>query len=299
MNISVIRLFALFAASAATTAFAVPGENWTIATTSEVAGMPGGMPAMSINVCLQKGGEKDPKMLTQQNDECVLSDVKSTKSKTTWKMVCNKDGNEMTGVGEVSYKSSSFEGKTRITGASDGKPVDMTAIFKGKKIGTPCDTSTPPTVLNGMENMNEMMGMVKSQMASAMDEQCEVSNFRATELISPRFFGEKAACAGKEKYACKVISKEIVKNPKTYIKLAKHDDTSDVSIANICKINMEEVTKKVCATVDGNNYRDLIDYCPNEANAFEPERSKPEKSGSATTGGLIDNASKLKGLFGF
>src|SRR5665647_1421399 len=130
MKTAIATFFALFAASATTTAYAVPGENWTIATTSEVAGMPGGMPAMAINVCLQKGGEKDPKMLTQQNDGCVLSDVKTTKSKTTWKMVCNKDGNEMTGVGEVSYKSSSFEGKTRITGTSEGKPVDMTAIYK-------------------------------------------------------------------------------------------------------------------------------------------------------------------------
>lgn len=299
MKHNIVALFALLAALFASPVYAVPGENWTIATTSEVAGTLGGMPAMSINVCLQKGGEKDPAMLTQQDTDCVVSDVKSTKNKTTWKMVCNKDGNKMTGVGEVSYKSSSFEGKTRITGTSEGKPIDMTAIFKGKKIGTPCDTSTPPAALNGMEGLSEMMGMAKSQMESAMSEQCEVSNFRAVELISPKFFGPKAACAGKEKFACKVIKKEVARDVAAYVKLAKHDDTSELSIADSCEINMADVTKKICVKVDGSNYMELADYCPAEAREFQTERSKQQQPGSGSGGGVIDNALKLKGLFGF
>lgn len=300
MKIAIISLSAVLVAHFVTPVYALPGESWEIVTSGEMPGMPGSMPGITTTVCLQKGAEKDPKMLSQQNDGCVISDIKSTKNKTTWKMICNKDGNEMTGVGEVNHKAGSFDGKTIISGTSDGKPVDMTATFKGRKLGTVCDTSAPVVMSNGLENLNDLMGMAKAQMASAMDEQCEVSNFHAVDLISPRYFGQNAACAGKEKFACKIIAREVARDTKVYVKLAKHDDTSDLSIATVCGIKMEDLTKKVCATVDESNYKDLADYCPTEAKAFQSEQRRPEKSGSGATGsGLLDNAIKLKGLFGF
>lgn len=307
MKRAIICFLAVLAGHSVTTVYAASGENWEIATRTEVAGIPNAIPEMTMTVCLQKGAEKDPKMLVQQNDNCEISDVKTSKSKTTWKMRCNKDGDEMTGTGEVKHKVDSFDGITKLSGTSDGKNVNMTATFKGKKSGTPCDTSTPPVnTSKGMEDINEIMGMAKSQMASAMSEQCEVSNFHATELISSKFFGPKAACAGKEKYACKVINKEVARNSAAYVKLAKFDDTSELSIAATCGIDMAALTKKICTTVDDSNFKELADYCPAEAKAFQSERSRPEKSVSGTSTGdgssfssTIDNAKKLKGLFGF
>ncbi|MDD2367448.1 MAG: DUF3617 family protein [Desulfuromonadaceae bacterium] len=305
MNLIIVSLLAVLAGCFVTEVSAAPGETWEIVTKTESQDSPGTLPEISMNVCLQKGSENDPKMLSNQNENCEVSDVKSTKSKVTWKISCDRDGDKMTGSGEVTHKVGSFTGISKLSGTSDGEPVNFTSRFSGKKLGTPCDTeSIAINASKSMDNLNEMMGMAKAQMASAINEQCEVSNYSATELISSKFFGTSAACPGKEKFACKVIKKEVVKDIAAYIKLAKHDDTSDISIAEICDIKMDELTKKVCAKVDANNFRELLDYCPSEAKAFEEEQSKPEKSGSSSgsgsgASGLIDNAIKLKGLFGF
>lgn len=309
MKKNIICLLVISAGYCATSVYAASatsGEIWEIVTKTDVAGMPNAMPEMTSSVCLQKGAEKDPKMLVQQDSTCEITDVKSSKGKTSWKMKCNRDGDEMAGSGEVKYKVGGFDGITKLSGKSNGEVINLTATFKGKKTGTACDPSAPVNTSKGMEDLNEMMGMAKSQMASAMNEQCEVANFHATDLISSKFFGPNAACAGKEKFACKVINKEVVRDVAAYVKLAKHDDTSELSIAGVCGINMSAVTGKICATVDESNYRELADYCPAEAKEFQSARSKSGTPGSSSSSGdgnafstTIDNARKLKGLFGF
>jgi hypothetical protein len=206
----------------------------------------------------------------------------------------------MAGSGEVTQKTDSFKGVTRLSGKSDGTDINMTANYQGKRIGTVCDTSAQPAVaIKGMENMNEMMGMASKQMASAMAEQCEVSNYKPVELISGRFFGTASACPGKEKFACKIISKNVSKNAAVYVKLARHDDTSDVSIAKACAIDMAAATTAICNTVDSGNYQELSEFCPAEAKAFEPERTGTTGTTSdSAVNSVIDGAKKLKGLFG-
>lgn len=300
------RLLLCCAASlcfASSAAYAAPGVSWEITSQTEMPGMPEGMGETTVTVCMAKGAEKDPKQLIKQAGDCKVTELKTVGAKTTWKMSCDNDGEVMTGKGEVTHKSSSFQGVTKLTGTADGQPINITAKYQGKKLGTPCDTSdAPATSAKGMENMNEMMGMANKHMASAMAEQCEVSKYRPADLISNLFFGPKAACVDNQKFACKVISKNVAKKTDVYLKLAKHDDTSDVSIAKACAIDMEATTKAICALVDGNNYKDLAEYCPNEAKAFEvekaPAKSSGESSGS-TTNTVIDGAKKLKGLFGW
>jgi hypothetical protein len=299
-----ILFLTVSACLAASILYAASGERWEVITKTDMPGMPAGMGETTISVCMQKGAEKDPKQLMKQAGDCEVSELKTVGSKTTWKMRCDKDGNIMTGKGEVVYKTGSFQGVTTLSGMSEGEAVNMTAQYQGKRIGSPCDTSEAPAVaVKGMENLNEMMGMASKQMSSAMAEQCEVSNYRDIELISNRFFGPAAACPGKEKFACKVINKSVSKNAAVYVKLAKHDDTSDISIAKACGINMEATTKSICKIVDGNNYQDLAEYCPSEAKTFEVERTQPAGSNSGTSdsssSSVIDGAKKLKGLFGF
>ncbi|MDD5057334.1 MAG: DUF3617 family protein [Sideroxydans sp.] len=290
-------------------AYAASGEQWEVTTKTEMPGMPAGMGDTTMTVCLVKGAEKDPRQMMQQDSDCKVTDMKTAGNKTTWKMRCDKNGEVMTGTGEVTHKSSSYQGVTKLSGKSDSQTINMTASFSGKRIGTACDSSAAPVAtVKGMENMNDMMGMAKSQMASAMAEQCEVSNYQAAELISSRFFGDNAACPGKEKFACKVISKDVKRNTEVYVKLAKHDDTSDVAIAKTCGIDMAAATKAICAKVDGSNYEELADYCPSEAKAFEAQRSYSSTPRSADVitdnpvGNTIDNVQKLKslkGMFGF
>ncbi len=287
-------------------AYAANGEQWEVTTKTEMPGMPAGMGDSTMTLCLAKGAEKDPRQMMQQDDDCKVTNLKTSGNKTTWKMRCDKNGDVMTGSGEVTHKSNSYRGVTKMSGKSDGEVINMTARFSGKRIGTACDSSAAPVAtIKGMENINDMMGMAKSQMASEMAEQCEVSNYETTELISNRFFGANAACPGKEKFACKMIAKDMKKNTGVYTKLAKHDDTSDVSIAKVCGIDMAAATKAVCTKVDSGNYQELEDYCPAEAQAFESGRSftSSARSAGAVTdnpvGNALDNAKKLKGMFGF
>jgi hypothetical protein len=154
----------------------------------------------------------------------------------------------------------------------------------------------------GLEALNDIMGMAKSQMQSAMAEQCEVSNHSAYDLISNMFFGPSAACAANQKHACKVISKEVVKKPEVFVKLAKHDETSDVNIAAACGINLKESAKSICTKVDSGNYEDLADYCPEEVKPFQKKgrnTSLPAEKEDSGSGSILDGAMKLKGLLGF
>lgn len=304
MNQNLIMCLAVSTCLSASAACASPGESWEVITKTDMAGMPAGMGETTATICIQKGAEKDPKQLMKQAGDCQVTDVKTSGTRTTWKMRCDRDGDIMTGKGEVVHKTNSYKGVTTLTGTSDGTAVNMTANYQGKRIGTPCDTSDAPAVaVKGMENLNEMMGMASKQMASSMAEQCEVSNYRPVELVSNRFFGPAAACPGKEKFACKVISRIVAKNADVYVKLARHDDTSDVSISKACAIDMEATTRSICKMVDSSNYRELIEYCPAEAKAFEAERNHAPGSNSENTGNpansVLDGAIKLKGLFGF
>lgn len=311
MNKHLITWIVVSASLSISTAYAASGENWEVTTKTDMPGMPMAMGDTNITVCLPKGAEKDPKQLVKQ-DGCEITDLKTSGNKTTWKMSCDRDGEVMTGSGEVTHKTDSYQGVTKLSGKSDGHPVNMTANYQGKRIGTPCDTSAAPVVaVRGMENMNEMMGMANKQMASAMAEQCEVSNYDAIQLISNKFFGSTAACPGKEKFACKIISKDVSRKAEVYAKLAKHDDTSDVSIAKACGIDMASATKAICKTVDSGNHEELADYCPAEAKAFADAgrsyTSTPRAADTVnsvdsaidTTSSTLNTAKKLKGLFGF
>ena len=280
--------------------YGASGETWEVTTKAADAGRSGFVPETVMTVCLPPGGAKDPQQLLQQESDCELADIKTSGKKTTWKMRCGSGDDEMAGTGEVTNSTNSYQGVTKLVGRSGGEPVTMKMTYQGKRVGAVCDTTAPP-VVKGMEGFGELMGLAKSQMTAAVAEQCEVANYQAVDLVSPRFFGANAACPGKEKFACKVIVKAVVKDPITYEKLAKFEDTSDLGIAKTCNIDMSAAAKAICAKVNGDNYQDFADYCPEEVKAYSVERGKGATAspGDAPVSTIIDNAVKLKGLFGF
>lgn len=298
--IFVMSILGLFPASLT---FAETGEKWEIVTKSEMPGM--AMPAVTMNVCIKKGAEKDPANLMQRDNNCKVTDVKTSGGKTSWKMKCDNNGEVMTGSGEVKHKSDSFQGVSRMAGKANGADVDMTANYQGRRLGVACDTNDPPEVAKISGDLGDMMGMVKAQMQSAMAEQCEVSNYTPGDLISTRFFGPSAVCAASQKHACKVIAKEATREPDVYIKLVKRDETSDVSIATLCKLDMNATTKAICLKVNRSNFTELADYCPAEAKAFSSgtaasdSTSLPGEKQEDSSDSVVEGAKKLKGLFGF
>lgn len=290
-------------------AHAEPGETWEVTSKAEVAGMPGMMPASTMTVCQAKASGPDPQRM-QEDKNCKISDVKNSGSKVTWKVRCKGDGQDLTGSGEITSSKSSYQGTMQMSGTSDGEKMSMKVNYSGKRIGQACDTSTPVgSSAKGMEEMNEMMGMAKAQMEADMAEQCEVSRYEATGLMSSMFFGPNAMCAKNQKYACKVIGKDVMKKPEVYIAMTKHDDTSDTSIAKACKIDMKAATSAICKKVDESNYEDLEEACPTEAAKFVAAAAAGRSYSSmprseeavtdSTVGNVIDGAKKLKGLFGF
>lgn len=305
MNKHLIAVITITCSLSANPAYAVLGETWELTTKTEVAGMAAPLEDTTITVCMQKGAEKNTSHMVIEQDGCKNTDIKTSGNRITWKLSCDRDGEVLTGSGEVTYTSNSYQGSFKQSGKSHGRLMNTTYSYNGKRIGAACDPDRVQAApANGMGNMNEMMGLANKQMASAMAEQCEVSNYSAVELISNRFFGPQAACSGKEKFACQVISKDVARKAKVYIKLAKHDDTSEVAIAQICRIDMPAATQAICKTVDANNYQELADYCPTEAKAFDhasrsdtgtPSANSPVDSSKS----VIDTAKKLKGLFGY
>ena len=291
-------------------ALAAAGETWEVTSKTEMAGMPYAMPETIITVCQPKGGAPDPQQMMQDEGNCKVSDVKTSGNKVTWKVRCDGDGQKMSGGGEITHSMSSYQGTMHMSGTADGEKVDMKASYRGKRLGEACDTSAPPVVGGkSMEDMNEMMGMAKAQMAAGMAEQCEVGRYEAEQLMTNQFFGPNAMCAKNQKYACKVIGKDVMKKPEVYLALVKHDDTSDISIAAACKIDMKAAAKATCKKVDGNNYEDFEDACPAEYAKFSAMAasgrsytSTPRSADAVTdnpVGNAIDGAKKLKGLFGF
>ena len=288
----------------AATVYGASGETWEVTTKTADAVGSGFIPETVVTLCLPPGGAKDPQLLLRQENDCEMTDIKTAGKKTTWKVRCGSGDNEMTGTGDVTYSTNSYQGMTKLAGRSGGEPVHMKMTYQGKRVGAVCDTTAPP-VVKGMEGLGEIMGMAKTQMAAAVAEQCEVANYQAVDLISPRFFGANAACPDKEKFACKVIVKAVVKDPAAYGKLAKFEDTSDLGIAKACNIDMSATAKAICGKVNGNNYHDYTDYCPEEVKAYTVEQARPAgqaataRPGDAPVSNIIDNAIKLKGLFGF
>ncbi|MDD2929290.1 MAG: DUF3617 family protein [Sideroxydans sp.] len=291
-------------------AHAAAGETWEVTSKTEMAGMPYAMPETTMTVCQPKGGAPDPQQMMQDDSNCKVTNVKHSGSKTTWKVRCDGNGQKMSGGGEITHSKNSYQGSMQMSGTADGEKVDMNASYHGKRIGQTCDTSAPVVVSGkGMENMNDMMGMAKAQMAAGMAEQCEVGRYEAEQLMTNTFFGPDAMCAKNQKYACKVINKEVMKKTEVYLALVKHDDTSDISIAQACKIDMKAATKAICKKVDDSNYQELEEACPTEsakvAATMESGRSYTSTSRSSSmitdnpVGDAIDGAKKLKGLFGF
>lgn len=123
------------------TASAANGELWEITTKTEMPGVPFAMPANTMQVCMDKGDVSDPRKSTQPDKDCKITDIKKSGNKTTWKMRCDRNGEVMTGTGEITVTSGGYQGVSHVQGKSSGQDIDMTSRFSGKNLGKSCDTS--------------------------------------------------------------------------------------------------------------------------------------------------------------
>ncbi|OIP98620.1 MAG: hypothetical protein AUK35_10305 [Zetaproteobacteria bacterium CG2_30_46_52] len=288
-------------------ASAAVGETWHMTNEVVVNGMKFQVGGAGESMCLEKDAAQQLSQMMSQDGDCEVSDIKTSGDKTTWKMACDTDGENMQGNGEVVRTKSSLKGFTQLSGQSQGEPYTSRASFAGTRVGQACDTDaerfeTPPSMAGSMDTLNSMMGMAQAQMQSGLQEQCQVSNYETKALISMRFFGKQGQCVSQQKYACKVISKDAFRDTESYIALAKYDDTSDIAISQVCGIDFTAATASICEKVDGDNYESLLDYCPKQAATFVRVAEQEKQTDSLTNNPItntIDGVKKLKGMFNF
>lgn len=311
-------LVALLTGAFSADIYAAQGEYWEVTTRVEMAGMPFAMPATTNKVCIARGSEKDPRQAAP-NKECEMTDIRTSGNKTSWKVRCNHDGDVMTGTGENTGNADSYEGRMSMTGKSQGRNIDMTQTYRGKRIGGSCDTE---------EQINKIKG-----------EMCDTTKFGTRDWISRAdFFLNNPTCPGKKEPLCDAVRKDAPRDADVYEYLIITEKNNGNLIARTCGLSMESTTRTLCKTINAKNYRKLTPYCPTEVNAYreaerkrvcegrdytsreglsrclnakdgddnadEETRSKGEsdksKSGSDNPArSLIDGAKKLKGFFGF
>jgi Protein of unknown function (DUF3617) len=265
-----IACFILAASAFSAAASAAPGEYWEITTKMEMPGMPFQMPASTHKVCIGKGNEKDPRQSSKDKD-CEVIDSKISGNKTSWKMRCNRNGEVMTGSGEQTTTADSYQGTIHLSGKSEGRDMNMTQTYSGKRVGGSCDTE-------------ELAKQANKQIAQT----CDLSGHNNEELINMAdlYLTKGATCADKRDAMCSAIRKDAGSNAETYAALAGREKTSlpgSVSVSKSCGINMAAATKSICKTIGGKNYRLLSPYCPAEAKAYRVAMRKKDCEGRSFT----------------
>jgi|GEM_PF-429384 len=256
----------------ATSVAAEPGQYWEITTRTEMPNMPMAMPAQTNKVCSPTHPGKDPGAASQNND-CQITDVKTSGNKTTWKMRCNSHGTEMSGNGEMTASESAFNGVAHFSGKGDnGMPIQGTFYTSGKKLGGSCDTNA---------------AVVAAPVAAANGRMCDLKRFErdnaggstqgTLNLIksSGIYLGSNANCKGMEKEVCAIIKRDAAKDPEVFQALIDQDQSvnssdqsavaqqsiiaqysgsflgglagSDVAVAEVCGIDIESAKKAQCA----------------------------------------------------
>ena len=111
--------------------FAAPNIEdglWEITSTIDMPGVPSR--SFTNTSCLTK-----EKAVPQTTDSsCTLKDVKTQGDTVTWTVVCK----EATSKGRVTYARTTMEGAFETTVKSEGQPMTIKSIMKGKRIG-PCN----------------------------------------------------------------------------------------------------------------------------------------------------------------
>jgi hypothetical protein len=213
-------------------AFAATGEYWEITNKMEMEGM--SMPGMTSKVCMPKGGEKDPR--NSADKDCEMTDMKVSGNKSSWKMRCNKDGETMTGSGEMATSADRTEGTIHMT----TKQGSMAMSFVNKKLGGTCDP-------------DELKKKMEAQVAASNKElakMCEGMNTSHDWLVKSSLFLEKnAICAAKKDQFCDLMKRDAGRDVEVYFSIKNPAPP----VSKSCGINMDSAKKALCKSVDANN----------------------------------------------
>jgi len=122
------------------TAIAAPNMQaglWEITTKSEMAGMPAGMPPVTVKQCVRPSDLGDPKkVLPQGSKECQVNDYKLQGNSASWRMECS-GATQMSGAGNVTFSGASYSGNMKVTlkAGKSNPAMTMSQTFSARRIG--------------------------------------------------------------------------------------------------------------------------------------------------------------------
>ena len=160
-----------------------PDELWDVTMKMEIAGMPMQMPEQTTQVCTRKGHKESD--LVPANDQCTVSDVKTSGNRTTFAMACKGDP-PMSGNGEITSTGNSYSGRMTVRSTRRGEDMTMTQTFTGRRAGNCTDTS--------QQYVAKLEADGKAQVAKACSDQMDA-------LAHP-MFESGAICAGQRRQFC-------------------------------------------------------------------------------------------------
>ncbi|MDO9312952.1 MAG: hypothetical protein Q7T97_00210 [Burkholderiaceae bacterium] len=130
LRFATAALLALLVAWSGPARAAQAGEQWEYSGTMDMMGMK--MPVPPTKVCTPVGADTTPPV----DKNCRLSDVKTTPSKSSYRIVCGPT-NAMEGTGEATRQGDTSRSVLRMKSSSG----DMTVTTVGRKLG-PCTPTT-------------------------------------------------------------------------------------------------------------------------------------------------------------
>lgn len=113
-------------------------DLWDVTSKMEMPGMPFAMPAQTRRVCAAKGNDAGT---IPRNEGCAVVEAKRIGNKLDYRMNCKSGQNDYTATGESTWTGNGYDGRMRMVGKMDGRPMDMTMTYTGTRAGN-C-TATP------------------------------------------------------------------------------------------------------------------------------------------------------------
>ena len=225
-----------------------PDELWDVETKMEMTGM--SMPAMSQKICQPKTRPDDRMVPMDKN--CKTLESKRSGNRFTFKFRCEGGGNDYTGSGEMEYQGKdAYKGRMTAKGKMSGEPVDMTAQWSGKRVGS-CTYEDPS------KKVEQAMAQANAEVAKACDKIIE-------DLVTPMVVGESAVCRDRKADFCARAAKveQELKDPAGF---EKHSQRDWRGALTACGRDPAPIVKQVCgmalAKRDG---AFLQKQCPDEA----------------------------------
>lgn len=132
MRKAIFTVLALLLVPAVTLAADTIREGlWEVTSQMEMPEMPMKMPATVMKHCYTKNDVSDQKKIITRDKNCVVTDLKTSANKVTWKMKCSGE-NAATMAGETVFGNDSYTSLMKMN--SHGQ--NMTMKVKGKRLGT-------------------------------------------------------------------------------------------------------------------------------------------------------------------